>query len=238
MKQRRQKSNINIRQLFDQETWTFTYLIFSNESKKSVLIDPVLEKISRDLTLVKRLGLSLVGVLETHVHADHITAADEIRTRTSTKIYYGSKTGVKGSDVLLNDGDQIQLGDHFITAIHTPGHTEGCTTYFIDDKLFTGDTLFIGGTGRTDFQGGSASETFESCRNKLFSYPDSTLIYPAHNYEGLTVSTVGEERRWNPNVGDGITKQEFIDNEDNKDRLYPRRLDVAVPANMKCGSIS
>lgn len=229
---------INIRQLFDQDTWTFTYLVFDDESKESVLIDPVLEKINRDLSLVERLDLTLIGVLETHVHADHITAANEIRAKTAVKIYYGSKTGVKGSDVLLNDGDQIQLGNYFITTIHTPGHTEGCTTYFIDNKLFTGDTLFIGGTGRTDFQGGSAEDTFESCRNKLFTYPDSTLVYPAHNYEGLTVSTVGEERSWNPNVGDGITKQGFIDNENKKGRPYPRRFDVSVPANMKCGSVS
>ena len=229
---------INIRQLFDQDTWTFTYLVFDDESKESVLIDPVLEQINRDLSLVERPGLTLIGVLETHVHADHITAANEIRTRTSVKIYYGSKTGVKESDVLLNDGDRIQLGNYFITAIHTPGHTEGCTTYFIDNKLFTGDTLFIGGTGRTDFQGGSAEDTFESCRNKLFIYSDSTLVYPAHNYEGFTVSTVGEERSWNPNVGDGTTKQGFINNENKKDRPYPRRFDVSVPANMKCGSVS
>ncbi|MGY8765853.1 MAG: MBL fold metallo-hydrolase [Nitrospinaceae bacterium] len=227
---------INVRQLFDQDTWTYTYLIFDGESKESVLIDPVLERTNRDLSLVEKLDLTLIGVLETHVHADHITAAKEIRNKTGVKIYYGSKTGVKGADVLLGDGDQIRLGDHYISAIHTPGHTEGCITYFIDDKLFTGDTLFIGGTGRTDFQGGSASNTFDSCRNKLFIYPDSTFIYPAHNYEGLTVSTVGEERNSNPNVGDKIKKENFIKNENKKERPYPRRFDVSVPENMKCGS--
>ena len=226
---------IKTRQLFDQDTWTYTYLIFEVESKEAVIVDPVLENFLRDTILLKKLGLTLVGILETHVHADHITAANKIRNSLGVKIYMGSKSGVKDADVLLDDGDQIKLGTEWITAIHTPGHTKGSTTYYIDNMLFTGDTLFIGGTGRTDFQGGSAADTFNSCKNKLFTYPDDTLVYPAHNYEGLTVSTIGEERRWNPNVGDGIKEEEFIEEEKRKDRPYPNLFDVAVPANMTCG---
>lgn len=226
---------IKSRQLFDQETWTYTYLVFEDISNECVLIDSVLEQIERDLLLIQRLGLNLIGLLETHVHADHVTAAKEIKLRTNVKVYYGSKSGVDCADVLLEDGDTLNLGKYEIRAIHTPGHTIGCTTYYIDNKLFTGDTLFIGGTGRTDFQGGSADNTYDSCREKIFTYPDDTLIYPAHNYKGLTVSTVREERKWNPNVGDGITRAEFIENEKNKDRSYPHRFDVAVPANTACG---
>ncbi|MBC8310730.1 MAG: MBL fold metallo-hydrolase [Candidatus Marinimicrobia bacterium] len=227
---------IKTRQLFDQETWTFTYLLFDDESNKCVLIDPVLEQIDRDLSLISRLELILIGVLETHVHADHVTAAKEIKLRSNVKVYYGSKSGVDCADILLDDGDTVELGENKITAIHTPGHTIGCTTYYIDNKLFTGDTLFIGGTGRTDFQGGSADNTYDSCRKKIFTYPDETLIYPAHNYKGLTISTVGEERKWNPNVGDGVSKKEYIENENNIDRPYPHRFDVAVPANTACGN--
>ncbi len=229
---------IKTRQLFDQETWTFTYLLFDDESKEAIFIDPVLEQMERDLSLIDRLNLKLIAVLETHVHADHVTSANEIRKITGVKVYYGSKSGIDCADVLLDDGDHVKIGNEFIIAIHTPGHTVGCTTYLVDNKLFTGDTLFIGGTGRTDFQGGSANSTYESCRKKLFTLPDDTLIYPAHNYKGLTISTVGEERKWNPNVGDGITKEKFIENEKNKNRPYPHRFDIAVPANMECGSDS
>lgn len=229
---------IKTRQLFDQDTWTFTYLLFDDSSKECVLIDPVIEQIKRDLLLIDRLELTLVGVLETHVHADHVTAAKEIKAKIGVKIYYGSKSGVDCADVLLDDGDYVKIGKEFIIAIHTPGHTAGCTTYFVDNKLFTGDTLFIGGTGRTDFQGGSADNTYDSCRNKLFIYPDDTLIYPAHNYKGLTLSTIGEERKWNPNVGDTVTKEEFLENEKNKDRPFPHQFNIAVPSNIDCGKIS
>jgi sulfur dioxygenase len=229
---------IKIRQLFDKDTCTFTYLLFDDILKFSVIIDPVLEQIDRDLFLIKRLDLNLIGILETHIHADYITSANEIRKKLGVKIYIGSESGVESADTLLNDGDKIHFGKKDIIAIHTPGHTLGCITYLVDNKLFTGDTLFIGGTGRTDFQGGSANNTYDSCRNKLFIYPDETIIDPAHNYNGLSLSTVGEERKWNPNVGDNITKEEFINNEKCKNRPYPHRFDIAVPANMNCGTIN
>ncbi len=229
---------IRIRQLFDQKSSTYTYLLFDSKSKESVLIDPVLEQIERDLLLIKRLNLKLIGVLETHVHADHVTSANEIRNRLGVKIYSGSRSDMDCADILLDDGDRVKIGNKYIIAIHTPGHTAGCITYYIDSKLFTGDTLFIGGTGRTDFQGGSAENTYDSCRNKLFTYPDETLIYPAHNYKGLTLSTVGEEKKWNSNVGDSVTKEEFLENEKNKDRPFPHQFSIAVPSNIDCGKIS
>ena len=229
---------IKIKQLFDYDTWTFTYLLWDKESKKALIIDSVLEQVKRDLDLIKKMNLNLVYILETHVHADHITGASSLREITSAKICCGSKTGVNGADIMLEDEQTVDLSGHQIHVLHTPGHTCGCTTYYVDGYIFTGDTLFIEGTGRTDFQGGSSENTFDSVRNKIFSYPDDTVVYPAHNYKGFNESTIGHERQFNPNVGNGITKEEFVENEKNKHRPYPKRYDVSVPANMKCGKTS
>ena len=226
---------INIRQLFDYDSWTYTYLLWSDISDDTIIIDPVLEQVERDLDYLKKLNLNLKYILETHVHADHITGASKLKDITNAKICYGSKTGVKGADILLNDGDELNIGDSKLKVHHTPGHTEGCVTYYIDGYIFTGDTLFIEGTGRTDFQGGSSNNIYESIRNTIFSYPNKTIVYPAHNYKGLTSSTIAYERRYNPNVGDAITKEEFILNERNKKRPYPKKFDAAVPANLNCG---
>jgi len=230
-------NSIKIRQLFDYETWTYTYLLWCEETKQCLLIDPVIEQIDRDLKLIKKIGLNLKYVLETHVHADHITGADAIRKKMNIKIIYGSKTGVKGADIYLDDNQLLDLGDHKIKAIHTPGHTSGCTSYYIEGYIFTGDTLFIEGTGRTDFQGGSSSDTYDSVTKKIFSFPDSTIVYPSHNYNGFTCSTIKEEKDSNPNVGLNISKEDFIDNESKKERPYPKRFDIAVPANMNCGKV-
>ena len=230
-------NSIKIRQLFDYETWTYTYLLWCKETKQCLLIDSVIEQIDRDLKLIRKIGLNLKYVLETHVHADHITGADAIRKKMNIKIIYGSKTGVKGADIYLDDNQLLDLGNHKIKAIHTPGHTSGCTSYYIEGYIFTGDTLFIEGTGRTDFQGGSSSDTYDSVTKKIFSFPDSTIIYPAHNYNGFTCSTIKEEKDSNPNVGLNISKEDFIDNESKKERPYPKRFDIAVPANMNCGKI-
>ena len=229
---------INIRQYFDRETSTYTYLLFDAVKKQAVIIDPVLEQMDRDLDAIEKLDLNLLGILETHVHADHITAAYKIRKKTGVLIYYGSESGVDGADVLLKDGDVIQVGQFDIKTIHTPGHTSGCVCYYTCGMLFTGDTLFIGGTGRTDFQGGSAGLLFDNVVKKLFCYPDNTIVYPAHDYSGKALSTIGEEKMWNPNVGEKITKSEFIENESNKSRPNPKNFDIAVPANMKCGQTS
>jgi len=229
---------INIRQYFDCETSTYTYLLIDAVKNQAVIIDPVLEQMDRDLDAIEKLDLNLLGILETHVHADHITAAYEMRKKIGVLIYYGSESGVDGADVLLKDGDAIQVGQFDIKTIHTPGHTAGCVCYYTCGMLFTGDTLFIGGTGRTDFQGGSAGLLYDNVVKKLFCYPDNTIVYPAHDYSGKALSTIGEEKKWNPNVGVKITKSEFIENEKNKSRSYPKKIDIAVPANMKCGQTS
>tara|TARA_Y100000994_G_scaffold234101_1_gene222677 strand:- start:1830 stop:2534 length:705 start_codon:yes stop_codon:yes gene_type:complete len=226
---------IQIRQLFDYETCTYTYVLWDFATKDAIIIDPVLEQVERDFSYLKKLKLNLKYILETHIHADHITGASKLKQKTNAEICYGSKTGVEGADILLDDGDKIKIGSIELCAIHTPGHTEGCVSYYTENYIFTGDTLFIEGTGRTDFQGGSSDDVYESVKNKIFCYPDETVVYPCHNYNGLNMSTIGYERQHNPNVGDSITKENFIKNENNKKRPYPKRFDTAVPANLKCG---
>ena len=228
---------LKVRQLFDYDTWTYTYLVWCPNSRACLLIDPVYEQVDRDLNLIYKLNLSLKYILETHVHADHITSADKIRRLKGVKVCYGSSTGVKGADIYLEDNQKLSLGKGNIKSIHTPGHTSGCVSYYTKGYIFTGDTLFIEGTGRTDFQEGSASNTYESVRNKIFSYSDETLIYPGHNYNGFTCSTILEEKISNPNVGLDISKEQFLDSESKKKRPYPKRFDVAVPANMLCGKV-
>ena len=228
-------NSIKVRQLFDYDTWTYTYLVWCDETNACLLIDPVLEQVDRDLELVNRLGLSLKYVFETHVHADHITGASIIRDRENVELCYGSKTGVNGADILFDDGAEFNIGNCSIKVIHTPGHTSGCTSYYVDGYIFTGDTLFIGGTGRTDFQGGSSSDTYDSVTKKIFNLPDDTIVYPGHNYNGFTCSTIREEKESNPNVGLHVSKEQFIDEESKKNRPYPKRFDIAVPANMNCG---
>ena len=230
-------NNVKVRQLFDYDTWTYTYLVWSKKTKEAVIIDSVIEQVSRDLELVDKLNLKLKYILETHVHADHITGAYSIKTQTDAKICYGSKTGVEGSDLYLKDNQEIATGGVQIKAIHTPGHTSGCTSYYTKGFIFTGDTLFIGSTGRTDFQEGSMDAIYNSVREKIYLFPDNTIVYPGHNYNGLTSSTIKEEKEHNPNVGVNVTFKEFEKLELSKKRPYPKRFDVAVPANMKCGKI-
>ena len=230
-------NKIKIKQLFDYDTWTYTYLLWDESTKESIIIDPVIEQLDRDIVLINKLKLKLLYIFETHVHADHITAASKLKELTNAKICYGSKTGVDGADILFEDGDKINFGKHEITAIYTPGHTGGCVSYYIQGSIFTGDTLFIEGTGRTDFQEGSSISIYDSVRNKIFSYPDETIVYPWHNYNGLLISTIGHEKKFNPNVGDKISKEVFIDNEKRKNRPYPKNFDIAVPANLKCGKV-
>ena len=228
-------AKINMRQYFDYESCAYTYLLFDPYNKKSVIIDPVLEQFERDMETVNKLNLELIGILETHVHADHITGAFTIRKKIGTPIYYGSESGVQGADFMLNDGNCIHVGQFEIKTIHTPGHTKGCVSYYTCGMLFTGDTLFIGGTGRTDFQDGDPGTLYDSVTKKLFQYPEDTKVFPAHDYSGTMHSTIGEEKKWNPNVGENIDKDKFVTTEKGKNRVYPKKIDIAVPANLKCG---
>jgi sulfur dioxygenase len=223
------------RQLFDTESSTYTYLLADKESKEAVLIDPVLERAARDKKLVEELGLSLKYTLETHVHADHVTGADSLRKALGSKAAVGASTGVKQADVYLGDGDKLLFGSLALRALATPGHTSGCTCYHLPGMVFTGDTLFIRGNGRTDFQEGSPGVLYESIHSKLFTLADDTLVYPGHDYNGQTASTIGEEKRFNSRVRLGVTKEQFVATMNGLKLANPKKIDEAVPANLVCG---
>lgn len=222
------------RQLFDAATSTYTYLLADPESKEAVLIDSVIEQVDRDVALISELGLSLEYVLETHVHADHVTGAAMLKKRLGAKTVVGERSGMPFADVLAKQGDVIRFGKYGVGVRETPGHTNGCLSYVtLDEKMvFTGDALLIRGTGRTDFQQGDAHMLYRSVIEQVFSLPDETLVYPGHDYKGRTVSTVGEEKKFNPRLGGGKTEAEFAEIMKNLVLAKPSRIDVAVPANM------
>ena len=228
-----------LRQLFDHETWTYTYLLADEETGEAVLIDPVIDQLERDIKLLDDLGLKLVYTLDTHAHADHITGSGLLRKRLGSKAVVGANAGTEGADELVNDGSKLRFGELALEVRATPGHTDGCVTYVTSDHkhAFTGDALFIRGTGRTDFQQGSAERLFRSIHDKIFILPDDTIIWPGHDYRGLTFSTVGEEKRLNPRVGDGKTEAQFAEIMDNLNLPAPKKIDVAVPANLHCGIV-
>ena len=222
------------RQLFDAATSTYTYLLADLETKEAVLIDSVIEQVDRDATLVSELGLKLVYVLETHVHADHVTGAAILKKRLGAKTVVGERSGMPFADVLAKQGDEIRFGKYGLQVRETPGHTNGCLSYVTLDKkmAFTGDALLIRGTGRTDFQQGDARVLYRGVMEQIFTLPDETFIYPGHDYKGRLVSTVGEEKKFNPRVGGGKTEAEFAEIMKNLVLAKPARIDVAVPANL------
>ena len=223
------------RQLFDAETSTYTYLIGDPETRKAALVDPVREQIERDLTLIRELGLELAYVLDTHVHADHVTGAGALRDRTGAKTVGGVR-GASCSDVHVAAGDVIQLGTVPIHVLETPGHTDDSMSYLVGDKVLTGDALFVRGTGRTDFQNGSAEALYDSITRVLFALPDETFVYPGHDYKGHTVSTIGEEKRFNSRIGAGKTREQFVATMSALGLPPPKKIHEAVPANRACGS--
>lgn len=229
------RPNLVVRQLMDRDTWTYTYLLVDPMSMQGVLIDPVQEQLGRDLSLIKELGVELLYVLETHVHADHVTAAGQIRQQTGAKIVYCEAAEVKAIDVAINDSETLEFGAYKIKALTTPGHTNGCISYVVDGMLFSGDSLLIHGCGRTDFQQGSAEVLYDSITEKLFTLPDETLVYPGHDYTGRTSSTIAEEKRWNRRLGGGKSKQEFVQIMNNLNLDLPKKINEAVPANMETG---
>jgi sulfur dioxygenase len=226
------------RQLFDQQSSTYTYLLADSTTADAVLIDPVFEQARRDIALLEELGLRLLYTIDTHVHADHVTAAWMLKRRTGSQIAISAASGAEGADRYLNDGDRIEFGTRHLLVRATPGHTSGCASLILDDETmaFTGDCLLIRGTGRTDFQHGDPHAMFHAVHSKIFSLPDSCLLYPAHDYRGVTVTSVAEERRFNPRLGGELCEADFAGYMSNLNLPHPRQIDVAVPANLKCGA--
>lgn len=225
------------RQLFDPQSSTYTYLLADAATREAVLIDPVYEQARRDAALLEELGLKPGWTLETHVHADHVTSAWLLRQRTGSRIAVSRASGAKGADRYLGDGERVAFGRHWLEARATPGHTDGCMTYVLGDRThaFTGDALLIRGCGRTDFQQGDAHRLYGSVHQRIFSLPEDCLLYPAHDYRGLTVTSVGEETRYNPRLGGQIGVEDFAGYMNNLGLPHPKQIDVAVPANLKCG---
>ncbi|MDT8448344.1 MAG: MBL fold metallo-hydrolase [bacterium] len=228
---------LEFRQLFDEETSTFTYLLFDGATKEGILIDSVLEQVDRDVQLLKDLGVKLVYTLDTHVHADHITGAGKLREQLGCKFGLGKGAGLECADLLMADGETLEFSGHQVKALATPGHTDGCTSFLIDDMVFTGDALFIRGCGRTDFQQGSPERLWDSVKNQLFTLPDATKVYPGHDYKGMTMTTVAEEKALNPRLGGTKTKEEFVQIMNNLNLPYPKKLDASLPANLACGMV-
>jgi glyoxylase-like metal-dependent hydrolase (beta-lactamase superfamily II)/rhodanese-related sulfurtransferase len=225
------------RQLYDADSSTFTYLLADPLTKEAVIIDSVKENLARDLQLINQLGIKLVYTLETHIHADHITASKELSQRTGAKTVVPWTAQVPCADILLKDGDTLRFGQETITAIYTPGHTNTCMSYLVGDRLFTGDALLIRGTGRTDFQSGSATELYNSIKNKLYTLPDQVLVFPGHDYKGMTQTSIGEEKFFNPRINNQTTQAEFVATMQNLKLADPKKIHEAVPANLQCGTI-
>ncbi len=225
-------------QLFEPASSTYTYLLADPVSREAIIIDPVIEKLDRDLSLIRELNLKLLFVLETHIHADHITGAGHLADRLGARIAMSSAAKAAGVDVPLKDGDKLKFGPYELTAIATPGHTFSCMSYYIDGKVFTGDALLIRGNGRTDFQEGSAATLYKSVTEKLYILPEDTVVYPAHDYKGFTSSTIGIEKKLNSRVNVGRSLSEFTEIMASLKLDPPKRINDAVPAKLKCGRVS
>jgi len=225
------------RQLFDPQSSTYTYLLADEHSRQALLVDPVFEQTRRDGALLEELGLKLLWTLETHVHADHVTGAWLLRERFGSRIALSAQSGAEAADRLLAPGDRIEFGKRWLEVRATPGHTDGCVTYVVDDHkaALTGDALLIRGCGRTDFQQGSPEVLYRSVHEQIFSLPEGCLLYPAHDYRGLTVTSVGEEKLYNPRLGGQILREDFVGYMHHLGLAHPKQMDIAVPANLRCG---
>ena len=224
------------RPLFEKESSTYTYLLADSVTKEAIIIDAVAETQQRDIGLIEELKLDLKYIIETHVHADHITSSCPLKQKfTNAKIVLGESNSIACADILIKDGENLTFGDYGLKAMSTPGHTDGCMSYVVDDKVFTGDALLIRSCGRCDFQGGSAEKLFDSI-SQLFTLPDETCVYPAHDYGGRTVSSIWEEKAFNEMIGGGVDKAEFVRRVNAMELSLPAKIHVAVPANQVCGS--
>ncbi len=222
------------RQLYDSVSGTYTYLIAHRRGGEALIIDPVLEKVDRYLQLVKELDLQLIKAVDTHVHADHVTGLGVLRDRTQCITVMGEHSDVDVVSMRVAEGDQLTIEGVSLDVIYTPGHTDDSYSFVMGDRVFTGDTLLIRGTGRTDFQNGSAKQQYESLFGKLLRLPEETLVFPAHDYKGDTVSTIGEEKAYNPRL-QVKSVDEYIDLMSKLNLPNPKMMDVAVPANMRVG---
>jgi glyoxylase-like metal-dependent hydrolase (beta-lactamase superfamily II) len=223
------------RQLFEPLSSTYTYLLGCEETGQAVLIDPVIVAIDRDLAEVNRLGLTLAYTLDTHIHADHITAGLELKKKVGSKIAAPAYDQLPCTDFGIEEGNSFQVGGMTLQPLHTPGHTDGHFAYLFGDRVFTGDALLIEGCGRTDFQNGNADALYKSVREKLFSLPDEVLVYPAHDYKDRHVSSIAQEKKRNPRLGEERTLEEFKNIMANLNLPYPKFIDYAVPGNKQCG---
>jgi sulfur dioxygenase len=223
------------RQLFDPSSSTYTYLL--GDGGEAVLIDPVFENALRDVALLRELGLRLVATLDTHVHADHVTGAWLLKQRCGSRILLSEAAQAANVDQPLCHGDRVAFGGRHLEVRATPGHTSGCLTYVLDDHLmaFTGDSLLIRGCGRTDFQQGSPTRLYRSVQGQILSLPEACLLYPAHDYRGITVTSVSEEKRFNPRLGGDVDEADFAGYMNHLGLPHPKLMDVAVPANLRCG---
>lgn len=226
------------RQLFDEQTWTYTYLLADEATREAVIIDPVIEKMALYERLFRELDVSLKYAVDTHVHADHVTALGALRDRFGARTVHGVGSGAACVDQFIEDGETIQFGAYTLKAMATPGHTDDSFSFYLkaDGKgmVFTGDTMLIRGTGRTDFQNGDAGEQYDSLFKKLLALPEDTIVYPAHDYKGENESRIGEEKRFNPRL-QVKSKAEYVELMAGLKLADPRFMDVAVPANLACG---
>ena len=224
------------RQLFDKTSSTYTYLIASAKGREALIIDPVLENIDQYIKLLNELDLKLVKVIDTHIHADHITAASKLKDKTNCTTIMGEHTPSDTVEIKVKDDEIIFVDKLEIKVIYTPGHTKDSYSFLMDDYLFSGDTLLINGTGRTDFQGGNSEDSYNSIFNRLLKLPEETLLYPAHDYNGQTVSTIGKEKKFNPRLQVNSVN-EYIDIMNNLNLSKPKLMDINVASNIKLGAI-
>ena len=222
------------RQLFHQPSGTYTYLLACETTRQALVIDPVSEALPQYLTLLEQLSLKLNVAIDTHTHADHITALGLLRDATQCKTVMGEFTAAECVSEKVSDGEWITVGNITLQALYTPGHTDESFSFYTQGMVFTGDALLIRGSGRTDFQGGDAGKSWDSIQHKLFTLPDTTLVYPGHDYKGWTASSIGEEKAHNPRLV-GKAKEEYIEIMNNLNLPDPKMMDIAVPANLKCG---
>ncbi|WP_322107020.1 MBL fold metallo-hydrolase [Paraburkholderia sp. J41] len=227
-----------LKQLFDRVSSTYTYLLVSRPGGEAIIIDPVKEHLAQYLRLIEELNVKLVHAIDTHTHADHITALGDLRDAVHCTTLMGEQTQAHCVSQRLSDGERVRADGIALRAIYTPGHTDESFSFVLDadtsPAVFTGDALLIRGSGRTDFQGGDARRSWDSIVNRLFRLPDATIVYPAHDYRGVCSSSIGEEKRWNPRIA-WRTEEEYARIMNSLALPYPQMMDVAVPANTACG---